>query len=103
MNALYLTLAYLHVFISIFLVLLIIIQRTTGNGLFTTSQSNPFMSGAEITNFITKLTTFFIVLFFVNTLVLARISYISNAKKKDILSQQESQVLDEKTSVPVLN
>jgi protein translocase SecG subunit len=89
MNAIYSTLISLHIFVSLFLVFVIILQKTTGNGLFTTSQSNPFMSGAEITQFITKLTSILIVLFFVNTLVLARISYMQNAKKEGIVSEQK--------------
>lgn len=86
MNTLYITLIYFHVFISLFLVFLILVQKTTGNGLFTTSQSNPFMSGAEITSFVSKLTAIFVVLFFVNTLALAKISYITNSAKKNIVS-----------------
>ncbi len=99
MNAIYSTLVSLHIFVSLFLVLVIILQKTTGNGLFTTSQSNPFMSGAEITQFITKLTAILIVLFFVNTLVLARISYMQNAKKESIVSAEPKQA---EVQIPVL-
>jgi protein translocase SecG subunit len=101
MNALYLTLAYLHVFVCVCLVLLVIVQKTTGNGLFTTSQSNPFMSGAEITQFITKLTVFFIILFFINTLVLAKISYTSNSERRNIISASKVEEIEK--SVPVLD
>lgn len=73
-------------------------QKTTGNGLFTASQSNPFMSGAEITHFITKITVFFVVLFFVNTLVLAKISFVMNAKKVSIVSPSTS---NNKSSIPL--
>lgn len=86
MSSLYLTIVYFHIFVSIALVLLVLVQKTTGNGLFTTSQSNPFMSGAEITQFVTKLTTTFVVLFFLNTLILAKISYKSTLSKKEVIS-----------------
>jgi protein translocase SecG subunit len=86
MNTIYTTLIYFHVFVSVFLVFLILVQKTTGNGLFTTSQSNSFMSGAEITSFVSKLTAIFVVLFFANTLALAKISYVENSAKRSIVS-----------------
>jgi|GEM_PF-2889979 len=105
MSALYLTLIYLHIFVSISLILLIVLQKTTGNGLFTSSQTNPFMSGSEITHFITKITVVFITIFFVNTLILAKLSYISTSAKKSLLTQEiqqeTSQLPSSQSSVPL--
>lgn len=99
MTPLYTTLSYLQIFISISLILLVVIQKTTGNGLFTTSQSNPFMSGAEITGFVIKLTSFFVALFFLNTLFLAKISYTLSKEKQNLVTSV--QIKNENTSIPV--
>ncbi len=99
MSTLYLTLIYLHVFVSIVLVLLIIAQKTTGNGLFTSSQSNPFMSGSEITHFVTRLTVVFIAIFFINTLILAKLSYIASAEKRSLFASEEQ--IEKASSVPL--
>lgn len=56
------------------------------------------MSGTEITQFITKLTSTLIVIFFINTLILAKISYMQNAHKRNIISEQKI----EENIVPVL-
>ncbi len=105
MSAIYLTLIYLHIFVSISLILLIIVQKTTGNGLFTSSQTNPFMSGSEITHFITKITVVFITIFFVNTLVLAKLSYSATSAKRNLLTQQMQEQTQElpssQSSVPL--
>lgn len=80
-------------------------QKTTGNGLFTSSQTNPFMSGSEITHFITKITVVFIVIFFVNTLILAKLSYVASEEKRSLLTQNAQQPLEElpssQSSVPL--
>lgn len=104
MSALYLTLIYLHIFVSISLILLIVLQKTTGNGLFTSSQTNPFMSGSEITHFITKITVVFITIFFINTLVLAKLSSMSLAKKSLLtqeIQQEVSELPSSQSSVPL--
>lgn len=93
MNSLYITIIYFHIFVSIVLILLILLQKTTGNGLFTTSQSNPFMSGSDVTRFVSQITTAFIVLFFINTLILAKISYKTSLASKEILSQSQEETV----------
>jgi preprotein translocase subunit SecG len=82
-----------------------VFQKTTGNGLFTSSQTNPFMSGSEITHLVTKITVVFITIFFVNTLILAKLSYISTSAKKNLLTQEmqqeTSQLPSSQSSVPL--
>lgn len=86
MSPLYTTLLYVHVVISILLILIVLFQKTTGNGLFTSSQTNVFMSGTDVANFITKLTTTLIAVFFINTLLLAKVSFVINKEKSIVES-----------------
>jgi preprotein translocase subunit SecG len=76
-------------------------QKTTGNGLFTSSQSNPFMSGNEMTNFITKLTIVFVAIFFINTLILAKLSYITSKEKQKNLFKETEVTQTTTQSVPL--
>ena len=88
MSPLYTTLLYVHVVISVLIILLVLLQKTTGNGLFTSSQTNVFMSGADVASFVTKLTATLIAIFFINTLALAKVSFSIN-NEKSIVSEQQ--------------
>lgn len=87
MSPLYTTLLYVHVLVSTLIIMLVLLQKTTGNGLFTSSQTNAFMSGADVAHFITKLTATLIAIFFINTLVLAKISFSLNKQNSVIKAE----------------
>ncbi len=100
MSPLYTTLIFVHVIISVFIILLVLLQKTTGNGLFTSSQTNTFMFSADVANFVTKLTATLIAIFFINTLALAKVSYSLNKQSSIIESSNNEPSPNKAASVP---
>jgi protein translocase SecG subunit len=99
MELLYNILSTLHIFACIMLVLFILFQKGTGDGLFTTnSSSNPFMSGVEVVGFLGKVTKFLGAFFLINTLVLASLSVKIANKNKVVVVEA---VKEQKSSVPL--
>ena len=85
MELLYSILSTVHIFTCVLLVLFILLQKGTGDGLFTSSSSgNPFMSGIEIANFLGSFTKYLGIFFLVNTLVIASLSVKISTKNKTI-------------------
>ena len=71
MELLYSILSTIHIFVCVLLILFILLQKGTGDGLFTTSSGgNPFMSGVEVVTFLGKITKYLGIFFLLNTLFL---------------------------------
>ena len=89
MELLYSILSTLHIIVCLFLILFILFQKGTGDGLFTSSNlANPFMSGVEVGAALSKITKYLGVFFLINTLILAALSVRISNKNKIILEPE---------------
>jgi len=98
MQGIYSTLVVLHIFISFGLLALIVFQKTSGEGLLTTSNKSNFMSGDEVASFLTKLTAIFAFGFIVNTIAIA--AFGSKISKSINLTVEAVQDESSKSQVP---
>ena len=98
MELLYSILSTVHIIVCVLLILFILLQKGTGDGLFTSSSSNSFMSGVEVVSILSKLTKYLGIFFLVNTLILATLSVRISNKNKVVI---EAPIQQEKTAVPV--
>lgn len=98
MELLYSILSTVHIIVCVLLILFILLQKGTGDGLFTSSSSNSFMSGVEVVSILSKLTKYLGIFFLVNTLILATLSVRISNKNKVVIEVPAQQ---EKTAVPV--
>lgn len=98
MELLYSILSTVHIFICLLLIVFILLQKGTGDGLFTSSSSgNPFMSGMEINNFLGSFTKYLGIFFLVNTLIIATLSVKISQNNKTIDEKQ----VETKTQKPL--
>jgi protein translocase SecG subunit len=67
-----------HVLLSLGLLIFIILQKGSSAGLFVTTQSAAFGSGKQLNDFVNKTISFMLILFLVNSLILARINIVIN-------------------------
>jgi preprotein translocase subunit SecG len=96
MEFLYSILSTVHIVVCILLILLILLQKGTGDGLFTSSNSaNPFMSGMEVATFLSTLTKYLGIFFLINTLVIASLT-VKISNKNKILSQPEEEISEKR-------
>lgn len=99
MELIYTILGGAHIGACLLLIIFILLQKGTGDGLFTSSSStNPFMSGIEIANLLGKLTKFLGVFFLLNTLFLAALS-VRIANKNKVIIEENTPIKE--VSVPV--
>ena len=89
MFGIYSLLIIINVIISFILVCLIVFQKTSGDGLLTSSNKSNFMSGDEVAGFLTKLTGFFVFAFMVNTIAIASVGSRISKSANLIKTQQE--------------
>jgi protein translocase SecG subunit len=89
MVSLYFTLVTVHIVICFLLGIFVIFQKTSGEGLLASTNKNPFMSGNEVASLLTKITSIFVIAFFVNAIFLASIG--SRVSKNLSLSSQQVQ------------
>ena len=95
MVGLYNFLIIAHIVVSICLLLLIVFQKTSGDGLLASTNKNNLMSGDEVAGFVTKLTTVFAAVFIINTLAIA---IIGSRISKSFNFISTNTVQDEKAS-----
>lgn len=89
MELLYNILSTIHIFTCVLLVFFIMLQKGTGDGLFTSSSGgNPFMSGIEVANFLSTFTKYLGIFFVINTLVIASLSVKISNKNRTIQSPE---------------
>lgn len=84
------TLLFVHIAIAILLVIVILLQKTSKDGLSGISGGGNNMglvSGRSAANFLTRTTVILAVLFFINAIILANLSSGSN---KDVLQKQDA-------------
>jgi protein translocase SecG subunit len=99
MELIYTILGGAHIGTCLMLILFILLQKGTGDGLFTSSNSgNPFMSGIEIANLLGTLTKYLGAFFLINTLFLAALS-VRIANKNKVITEEDKKI--ESSSVPV--
>ena len=103
MELLYSILSTLHIFVCVILIILILLQKTTGSGLFTSSSSsNPFMSGVEVTTALSVMTKYLGIFFLLNTLFLGALSVkISNQNKVITLKEDTKEVVNTNDQIPL--
>lgn len=98
MELFYSILSTIHVVICVFLIVFVLFQKGTGDGLFASSNfSNPFMSGVEVGAALSKITKYMGIFFLINTLVLASLSVRISNKNKVVIEE----IIPVKTSVPI--
>jgi protein translocase SecG subunit len=94
MIGIYNILILLHIVTSVVLLILVVFQKTSGEGLLTSTNKVNFMSGDEIAGLVTKATTFFVFLFIINTLAIAiigsRISQNLNLSKVELTNETKN-------------
>jgi protein translocase SecG subunit len=91
MELFYNILSTLHIIACVLLIICVLFQKGTGDGLFTSSgMGNPFMSGLEVASALGKITKYLGIFFLVNTLILAAISVRISNKNKVILIDETS-------------
>ena len=99
MELLYSILSTLHIIVCVFLIIFVLFQKGTGDGLFTSSGlGNPFMSGIEVATFLGKVTKYMGIFFLINTLILASLSVRISNKNKVVI---EEEVKTTKTNIPL--
>ena len=96
------TLLFIHLVISILLVVVILLQRTSADGLSGLSNANGGMglvSGSGAANFLTRTTVVLAVLFFVNAIILANLS----SKPRASLEMEVDKAIEqtEQKAVPI--
>lgn len=91
------TLLFIHLVIAILLIVVILLQRTSADGLSGIGGGNNMglVSGRSAANFMTKTTVILATLFFINSLVLANLSSKSST---GITKKMEAEMLLDKTS-----
>jgi preprotein translocase subunit SecG len=99
-----LVLLVIQIILAIFLVLVILLQKTSGDGL-SSMASNPARMGMtgqrSATDFLTKTTAVLAVLFMVNSLVLARVVSKQEKNLSIIEKSLEEKKSQEKVEVPI--
>jgi protein translocase SecG subunit len=99
MELLYSILSTIHIFVCVLLIIFILFQKGTGDGLFTSSSgANPFMSGVEVVTLLGKVTKYLGIFFLLNTLFLASLSVKISNKNKVVIVEDVKQ---QKTAVPL--
>ena len=99
MELLYSILSTLHIIVCVFLIIFVLFQKGTGDGLFTSSGlGNPFMSGIEVATFLGRVTKYMGIFFLINTLILASLSVRISNKNKVVI---EEEVKTTKTNIPL--
>jgi len=86
-------LTILHVFICLFLIVVVLLQAGKGGGMgiaFGGGGSQTVFGSSGAGNFLTKLTAIFAVCFFLNSLVLAYLSSQSDSKRLQTLSERKN-------------
>ena len=89
MVSLFYTLLTVHVVICALLGIVIVFQKTSGEGLLTATNKNPFMSGDEVASFLTKVTSFIVIAFFIIAIAIASVG--SKASKNLSLTSPQQQ------------
>ncbi|MDC0864558.1 preprotein translocase subunit SecG [Rickettsiaceae bacterium] len=84
------TLLFVHLSIAILLVIVILLQKTSTDGLSGIGGGNNMglVSGRSAANFLTRTTVILAVVFFANAIMLANLSSRSN---KDVLHKQDTE------------
>lgn len=94
------TLLVLQIVIGILLVIAILLQKTSTDGISSLAGNNMnVVDGNSATNFISKTTIFLVITFMCNALVLANLS----SKKEGAISKkiQDTQIQKEENSIPI--
>lgn len=92
MELLYKIFGIVHIIVCVLLIIFILLQKGTGDGLFTSSNSsNPFMSGIEVVNFLSTATKYLGVFFLINTVFLAFLSVKIANKNKVVVEESYEQ------------
>jgi preprotein translocase subunit SecG len=90
---LYTVLTFVHFFVCIFLILVVLLQAGKGGGMgiaFGGGGSQTVFGSSGAGNFLTRLTAICAVVFFSNSLLLAYLSSQSDSKRLQSLSQRQS-------------
>lgn len=104
------TLLFVHLIIAVLLVIVILLQRTSTDGLSGIGGGNNMglVSGRSAANFFTKTTIILTIFFFCNALILANLSTRTHSnlsdKMENIKQQQNSQkdkTIKEERSLPM--
>lgn len=88
------TLLFVHLIIAILLIIVILLQRTSADGLSGIGGGNNMglVSGRSAANFMTKTTIILAILFFSNALVLAN---LSSKPSDDLTKKMETEILSD--------
>ncbi len=82
----------IHIITCFLLIVFVLFQKTTGDGLFAASSGgNSFMSGVEIANFLTVSTKYLGIFFLINTVFLATLSVKISSKTKIVVIEEQTE------------
>ena len=102
------TLLFVHLVVAVLLVVVILLQKTSSDGLSGIGSGSGnnmgIMSGRSAANFLTKTTIVLAVIFFANALILGNLSNKKNidiTKKIETLKEDSSQEDKSDTSLPI--
>ena len=92
----------IHIICAVFIVILVLLQPSTGDGSLVTNHANPsgFVTGRTVASFLQKFTFLIAAIFMVNVLLLGIISHRSLDKGSELEQALEKQIEYEEQSVP---
>jgi protein translocase SecG subunit len=88
----------LQVLVSVLLILAVVAQKTTDEGMIVSSGSNSFLSSVEVVDIATKITRYLAVSFVILTLALAALS-VRIHKQYSLLEQAKN--AQSKSEIPI--
>lgn len=92
-------LLFIHMVIAILLIIVILLQKTSADGLSGIGGNNMgIISARSAANFLTKTTIILATLFFINALILANLSSKSG---NNISKKIETPIIEEENKVPI--
>lgn len=87
------TLLFVHFIVSVLLIIVILLQKTSSDGLsgIGSSHNNMLVSRGTISSFLTRTTVILAIIFFVNAIMLANLSSKSRNSIEKVIEKEETQ------------
>lgn len=87
------TLLFVHFIVSVLLIIVILLQKTSSDGLsgIGASHNNMLVSRGAISSFLTRTTVILAIIFFVNAIILANLSSKSRNSIEKVIEKEETQ------------
>lgn len=86
------TLLFVHFIVSVLLIIVILLQKTSSDGLSGLGTSNNMLvSRGTISSFLTRTTVILAMIFFINAIILANLSSKSHNSIEKVIEKEETQ------------